>query len=169
MFENRCELNEAMIIETSNSLKLIKVLRWMLIVLLALMAFVMLVVLLGADTMDMETVAPLLLSTVACAAFVCLPKVCAKLEMHKIRKKYGGIVPISITWFDHRIVTNDGDGKRYFEYSQITGVRMFDDYFVIFLDHLTFIPLSYDGFIKGTFAEFKQFLRTKRPDLKIPE
>ena len=30
-------------------------------------------------------------------------------------------------------------------------------------------PLSYDGFTKGTFSEFKQFLRTKRPDLKIPE
>ena len=169
MFENHCELNEAMILEVSNSQMLIKILRGMLIVLFALLAFVMLVVLCGSDTMDMETIVPLLLSAALCVAFMCLPKACAKLEMYMIRKKHGGIVPTSVTWFDSDIATNDGDGKRHFSYKQITRVRMFEGYFVIFLDHLIFIPLSYDGFTKGTFSEFKQFLRTKRPDLKIPE
>lgn len=168
-FENRIKLTEAMIAEASISIKWLAVLRWMLVILFGFAAPVMAVVMIGSQFVDLASAATLLLALMLSAAFVLLPQACAKLEMHRIRKKYGGAVPTSITWFGSEIATNDGEGKQYFSYSQITNVRMFSDYFAIFVDHFTLLLLSYDGFTKGTFEEFKQFLREKRPDLKIPE
>ena len=49
-------------------------------------------------------------------------------------------------------------------------------YLPVFADHVALgiqknmmLFVAIDSFTKGTFSEFKQFLREKRPDLKIPE
>ena len=168
-FENHAELTEARIVETVNSIKWLAFLRWMMVVLLGVATVVLIVVMIGAEKIDASIIMPLILAPLSSVVLAILPQLCAKLEMRVIRKKHGGVVPASITWFGKEISTNDGDGRQYAAYSQITAIRMFHDYFAIFLDHFTILILSYDGFTQGSFQEFKQFLRQKRPDLKIPE
>ena len=54
-------------------------------------------------------------------------------------------------------------------YKQITMVEVFADHVVLGIQKNMMLFVAIDGFTKGTFTEFKQFLREKRPDLKIPE
>ena len=48
-------------------------------------------------------------------------------------------------------------------------VDFFADHVVLGVHKNMMLFIAVDGFTKGTFSEFKQFLREKRPDLKIPE
>ena len=54
-------------------------------------------------------------------------------------------------------------------YRKITLVDIFADHMVLGIQKNMMLFVAVDGFTKGTFSEFKQFLREKRPDLKIPE
>ena len=57
-----------------------------------------------------------------------------------------------------------------YDYDQIEKIySLKSSYTLIFAKNSGTLILSREGFTKGTFSEFKQFLRYKRPDLKIPE
>ena len=66
-----------------------------------------------------------------------------------------------------RVVCNDKTME--LPYRKITMVDIYADHMVLGIQKNMMLFVAVDGFTKGTFAEFKQFLRTKRPDLKIPE
>ena len=55
------------------------------------------------------------------------------------------------------------------DYETIVRVVRLKHSYVLMNSRRTGIMLDTSSFTKGTFEEFKQFIRTKRPDLKIPE
>ena len=72
--------------------------------------------------------------------------------------------------FAERIISYTPGSTNLFDYCAIKKIYSLKScYVLIFAHNSGFLALSRDGFTKGTFVEFKQFLRTKRPDLKIPE
>lgn len=99
---------------------------------------------------------------------IALPGWEAKIIMWRLRRAYGNRIPPSVTKFAEVIRTNDPDGSKVFSYTQIGEVKRLADCYGLFFGR-EWIFLDPNGFTKGTFEDFKQFLRTKRPDLKIPE
>ena len=67
-----------------------------------------------------------------------------------------------------RILSNLGDPDGY-AYDRITAVKSMKHCYVIYIDKKKSIPVLRDGFTRGDFESFKAFLKTKRPDLKIPK
>jgi hypothetical protein len=55
------------------------------------------------------------------------------------------------------------------EYRKIVRVVRLKHSYLLMTSRRTGVLLDPNGFTKGTFEEFKQFLRQKRPDLTIPE
>lgn len=55
------------------------------------------------------------------------------------------------------------------DYSAITAVKRLKYTYELKLDKTRAVYIVPEGFTKGTFESFNQFLREKRPDLKIPE
>ena len=72
--------------------------------------------------------------------------------------------------FAERIVSCTPNSTNIFDYSTIKKIYSLKNCYVLMLANDSgFLALSREGFTQGTFSEFKQFLREKRPDLKIPE
>ena len=85
------------------------------------------------------------------------------------RKSNGGKLPQVVITVADTITYQSGPVNMCFEYKELTGtVRLKHSYKLRFTDRRG-ILLCPVGFVKGTFEEFKQFLREKRPDLVIPE
>ena len=82
---------------------------------------------------------------------------------------YDDVMSVTRVQFGEQIVAETKDGVRRIEYRKIENVLSLEHSYIICdkLPGVTF--LSRNGFTKGTFEEFKQFLREKRPDLNIPE
>lgn len=80
-----------------------------------------------------------------------------------------GKLPVNIARFGEKISIENAESSRNWEYHQLTKVRSFKRSYCLCFGDNTVLLLYRDHFTKGTFEEFKQFLRTKRPDLKIPE
>ena len=70
---------------------------------------------------------------------------------------------------DLKKLRNCGEKTMELDYKQILNAVFMDDHLVLCIQKNMMLFVAYDGFTKGTFSEFKQFLREKRPDLKIPE
>ena len=107
------------------------------------------------------------------AAFIfalLLPKIHTRKAMRALQREAGGQPIVTTRQFGERITTYRLNGISSLDYCNIKKVYSFKTCYVIrFMDNIAVMILSRDGFTKGTFEEFKQFLRTKRPDLKIPE
>lgn len=89
------------------------------------------------------------------------------MKQHKVANH--GHVSGNVIRFGEKIWMEGVDFTRTWEYHNLAKVYSLKYcYCLRFVDKSGFM-LSRDNFTKGTFAEFKQFLRTKRPDLKIPE
>lgn len=98
-----------------------------------------------------------------------LPHILAELICWSGRKSNGGKLPQVVITAADTITYQSGPVNMCFEYKELTGtVRLKHSYKLRFTDRRG-ILLCPDGFVKGTFEEFKQFLREKRPDLVIPE
>ena len=82
---------------------------------------------------------------------------------------YNGTLPESTVKIGDKIEICDVDSSRTWEYHHLTEVHSFKYSYCLRFADRTVLLFNRSDFTKGTFEEFKQFLRTKRPDLKIPE
>ena len=85
------------------------------------------------------------------------------------KKKNNGKICESVIRFGDKIVVSEPKMELTLEYDTIVRVVHLKHSYVLMNSRRTGVMLDVSGFTKGTFEEFKQFLREKRPDLKIPE
>lgn len=86
------------------------------------------------------------------------------------KRNNDGVIPETrITVNEDRIDVNEGWVHFTLEYRKFRRVVHLKHSYVLMIGRRSGLMIDPDGFTKGTFAEFKQFLREKRPDLNIPE
>ena len=86
-----------------------------------------------------------------------------------LKKKNAGKLPEAIVTFSNNIICQSGEHQLTYDYADLVGaVHLKHSYKLRFTERRSLL-LNTDAFTKGTFSEFKQFLRQKRPDLVIPE
>lgn len=86
------------------------------------------------------------------------------------KRNNDGVIPETrITVKDDRIDVDEGCVHFTLEYRKFCRVVHLKHSYVLMMGRRSGLMIDPDGFTKGTFAEFKQFLREKRPDLNIPE
>jgi glycosyltransferase involved in cell wall biosynthesis len=95
------------------------------------------------------------------------------LRLRKAYKKekafYDGVIPELTTRFGENIYISNTAASRTMEFHRIKKVYSLKYSYCLRFTDDTVLMLGRENFTKGTFLEFKQFLREKRPDLKIPE
>lgn len=92
-----------------------------------------------------------------------------KKNQKRVMEFYDGEIPPTYIRFGDKILVEDKDSTFTLEYHKIDKVISLKHGYYLRYAKKSMIAVSPDGFAKGTFEEFKQFLRQKRPDLKIPE
>lgn len=98
-----------------------------------------------------------------------LPNILVSLGWRSLKKKNGGVLPGYTITIGESIIVKSGEQEIVYEFQDLTEVvHLKYSYKLRFTDRRTTL-IDVNCFTKGTFSEFKQFLRTKRPDLKIPE
>jgi len=97
------------------------------------------------------------------------PKKQANQEYETMLAYYDDVMPPISVRFGEVITIRNKDNTRILEYRKIKKVLSMKHSYVIIDKKSGVLLLNRDGFTKGTFEEFKQFLRTKRPDLTVPE
>lgn len=80
-----------------------------------------------------------------------------------------GLTPEAVISFGDTIELEEGVSRITVHYHSITRVLRLKHSYMLMTSRRTGVMLRTDGFTKGTFHEFKQFLREKRPDLNIPD
>jgi len=85
------------------------------------------------------------------------------------KKQNDGVAPEVIITFGETIKLHEGMVDITVEYRKIQKVVRLKHSYMLMIGKRNGLMLNPDCFTKGTFEEFKQFLREKRPDLKIPE
>lgn len=85
------------------------------------------------------------------------------------KKKNNGKICESVIRFGEKITVNEPKMELTLDYETIVRVVHLKHSYVLMNSRRTGIMLDINSFTKGSFAGFKQFLREKRPDLKIPE
>ena len=91
-------------------------------------------------------------------------------KVYKSRAKYndGVMLPTTVRFGD-RIVFQDQNNSATADYEKIKKIRFVKEGFMMDMQENMFYFSAIDQFTKGSMEELKQFLRQKRPDLKIPE
>ena len=98
-----------------------------------------------------------------------LPHILAWARCKVGKKQNAGKIPEVVITASEAIEYHEGTWSGRFEYTELIGaVRLKHSYKLRFAERKSLL-LDPNGFTKGTFSEFKQFLREKRPDLEIPE
>ena len=114
-----------------------------------------------------------LLLPVMCFGFAVYFALMPYLQVRKNRKRvlkfYNGTLPVNVIRFGENILIENADSSRTWEYHHLVKVHSFKYSYCLRFADKTVLLLDRSEFTKGTFPEFKEFLRTKRPDLKIPE
>ena len=98
-----------------------------------------------------------------------LPHYYAWAAMRNTKRLNDGTIPPVTICFGDTIEMEEGVTRLTIHYHSITRVIRLKHSYMLMTSRRTGVMLREDGFTKGTFAEFKQFLREKRPDLTIPE
>lgn len=98
-----------------------------------------------------------------------IPHLCAVRDHRRLLSHYDGAIPRQKIEFGDRIAVHSNDSVAYIEYHQIKKVYSLRDGYALMDRRPAFIVFPKSGFTKGDLAEFKRFLRAKRPDLKIPK
>ena len=97
------------------------------------------------------------------------PHLIVWLAMRTVKKENDGKIPEAlVTVEEDAIRVREDMSETVVEYSRIKKVKQLKRSCAI-LAGTTTVLLDTEGFTKGTLEEFKHFLRTKRPDLNIPE
>ena len=98
-----------------------------------------------------------------------LPQLYAWSAVTSAKKQNDGVAPEVIITFGETIKLHEGMVDITVEYRKIQKVVRLKHSYMLMIGKRNGLMLDPEGFTKGTFEEFKQFLRDKRPDLKIPE
>ena len=98
-----------------------------------------------------------------------LPHFYAWSLLRNAKKHHDGEQPETVVTFGDAIEIQEGMMRLTIEYRKIQKVVRLGHSYVLKNGKRNGILLTTDGFTKGTFAEFRQFLKEKRPDLQIPE
>lgn len=98
-----------------------------------------------------------------------LPEWYARSVMTNAKKQNDGVAPEVIITFGETMELHEGMVRVTLEYRKIQKVVRLKHSYMLMIGKRNGLMLKPDSFTRGTFEEFKQFLREKRPDLKIPE
>ena len=96
-----------------------------------------------------------------------LPQVSARIVLRRFEKDTAGNGIYRISFGD-TIEVQEGNIQVTWNYSEINQVCALKHSFDLLKNKRLGLTVDPNGFTKGTFSEFKQFLREKRPDLNIP-
>ena len=111
----------------------------------------------------------LLLFTLALLLYsVFIPQINAFFAMRNYKKDTSGNSTYKIA-FGEQIEVTQGTIKATWEYSDICEVYHLKHSYELVKTKRLGLIVDPNGFTKGSFDEFKQFLREKRPDLTVPE
>ena len=103
------------------------------------------------------------------AALFFLPHLMAWGSLYGSKKQNDGVRPETTVTFGEDIQMYESMVHLTIEYRKIVRVVRLKHSYLLMTSRRTGVLLDPNGFTKGTFEEFKQFLRQKRPDLTIPE
>ena len=97
------------------------------------------------------------------------PHRAAKKAVSAVEDACDGEIPETVLTFGEEIVSDSALGEVVYDYDQILKIYSLKRSYILLMDNKKGLPVSREGFTKGSFSEFKEFLREKRPDLKVPE
>ena len=89
--------------------------------------------------------------------------------MKNTKKQNDGVLPETIITFGDTIELHEGMVHISVEYRKIVGTVRLKHSYVLMLGKRNGVILQPNSFTKGSFEEFKKFLREKCPDLKVVE
>lgn len=98
-----------------------------------------------------------------------LPKFCASTMIRNEKKQNDGILPETVITFGDTIEMQQGCVHITVEYRKLIKVERLKHSYILQNGKRSGVIIQPDRFTKGTFAEFREFLQAKRPDLKIPD
>ncbi len=98
-----------------------------------------------------------------------LPYIRVRKSWKQNLKFHNGTLPVNTTRFGEKIRIENETSSMTWEYRHLKKVYSLKYSYCLLFTDKTALYLDRANFTKGTFEEFKQFLREKRPDLKIPE
>lgn len=170
MFENHCEVNETMIANFHKAQYNKSRTLYLAAVLVA--ALVLIRTLIGV--IAKHSITSFGMITMVVNVFVIFFLCCSTSMVTKKTvgyfREFTGSPSAELTYrFADTIAVICGEKTMELDYKQILNAVFMDDHLVLCIQKNMMLFVAYDGFTKGTFSEFKQFLREKRPDLKIPE
>ena len=110
-----------------------------------------------------------LMMAVALFGMYFLADLYAWISLRHTKKQNDGVLPVTRITFDEKIELYEGMVHITLEYRKIVKVVHLTHSYALLIGKRNGVIMDPDGFTKGTFAEFKQFLREQRPDLQIPE
>lgn len=91
------------------------------------------------------------------------------LNLRQAKKLNDGILPETVVTAGDVLELDEGMTHITVEYRKIRRVVHLKHSYILMLGRRNGLILDPNAFTKGTFEDFKQFLREKRPDLIIPE
>ena len=91
------------------------------------------------------------------------------INLRRIRKQNDGAIPVTVVTAGDTLEMHEGMVHYTIEYRKLQKVIRLKHSYALMIGKRNGLILDPACFTKGTFAEFKQFLREKRPDLNIPE
>ena len=167
-FENRYYSNKQMMAEFGRKYavgpKLSRVIAfWVLYI------FVLVPVLLAPDQFDSSLRVVLVVLGPVMLAVAFLPQFYAWSAIRNSKKQNDDVLPETLITFGETIELHEGMVHITVEYRKIQRVIHLKHSYMLMIGKRNGVMVAPNGFTKGTFEEFKQFLREKRPDLNIPE
>ena len=169
-FENICAVQRKMLQDLARTkLKKTAPIKVFAVVVIAFYAAIQLIDWIMTGTIQVDHLLSLGFMIVLLIAVLNAPKIIAWLSVKKHKRVYGGELTETVARFGEKIETNNRKGEEALSYSQIVAVYCLPDCFAIEFTPKLVLLLDCNRFTGGSFAEFKQFLREKRPDLVIPE
>jgi len=98
-----------------------------------------------------------------------LPHLFAWLTLRNAKKQNDGVLPQTVVTFGETVEMQEGMLHISIEYRKfVRAVRLKHSYMLMLGKHNGVI-IDPNGFTKGSFEEWKVFLREKRPDITFPE
>ncbi|MBR3972354.1 MAG: YcxB family protein [Oscillospiraceae bacterium] len=169
-FENKLFMTPAMMTEVMwNQMKVMKTL--MRIALCAITGCVIygVVVSLINGFVATNVFVPIIISSLLLYLCWRMPNSTIRGIVKELARHNGGKLPETTTVFGDKIVTTTMEQSVEYSYDRIQSVRSLNHSYLLVVGKRESLPIKRDGFTQGDFESFKAFLRTKRPDLKIPE
>ena len=97
------------------------------------------------------------------------PNLAAWTSIRNAKKQNDGVQPEVAVTFGENIELREGMVHITMEYRKIIRVVRLKHSYILMTGKRSGVILDPNGFTKGTFEEFKQFIRNKRSDLVVPE